>query len=145
MSALLEALNRHDDHALAISDVDGDHGWGAIRSSAAAAAGRLAGDAALRSVGPEDDAGPRIGLLVSPGHRWLATLIAIWRAGMVAVPLSPRYPDRELADLLDDAGAAARVVTVRATAALVPFLPRPLWGGCCCSWARRSCSLRRRR
>lgn len=109
MSALLEALNRHDDHALAISDVDGDHGWGAIRSSAAAAAGRLAGDAALRSVGPEDDAGPRIGLLVSPGHRWLATLIAIWRAGMVAVPLSPRYPDRELADLLDDAGAAALV------------------------------------
>lgn len=110
MSALLVALDRHDDAVLAISDREGDHPWGAIRSKAAAMARRLASDPTL---GPDDGVGARIGVLVSPGHRWLATLIGIWRAGMVAVPLSPRYPDRELTDLLDDAGAAMVVHDAR--------------------------------
>lgn len=106
MSSLLEALDRHHDATLAISDGHGDHRWGAIRSDAACTARHLGTDPMLRS---KDGVGARIGVLVEPGHRWLTTILGIWRAGMVAVPLSPRYPDRELAELLRDAGAAALI------------------------------------
>ena len=110
MSALLEALDQHDDTARAVVDGDGAHEWGAIREAARTLTTHLTSEPAIAPRNrPDEHVGARIGVLVEPGRRWLATIMGIWRAGMVAVPLSPRYPDRELAGLLDDADASALI------------------------------------
>jgi malonyl-CoA/methylmalonyl-CoA synthetase len=107
VSELLAAWDHHDRRQVAVRDEDGAHRWADLERRSSAGAARLASSLAE---GTSDEAfGPRVGMLLEPGAGWLATLMAIWRAGMVAVPLSPRYPDRELARLLLDAGATAVV------------------------------------
>ena len=59
-----------------------------------------------------------VAFLVEPGARFVETLVAIWRAGGIAVPLSPLHTAPELAHLVQD--AAPRVLV--ASAALAPRL-----------------------
>jgi len=106
MSPLLQQLDGRPAASLAVVDERGEHSWEAIRAASMVAARRLTTLAEPADVPGEGRVGPRVGVLVEPGHRWLAAMLGIWRAGMVAVPLSPRHPDRELRALLDDAGAA---------------------------------------
>ena len=56
--------------------------------------------------------------LVEPGVRYVETLLAIWQAGGLAVPLSPLHAAPELAHVVED---AAPLVLV-ASAALAPRL-----------------------
>ena len=56
--------------------------------------------------------------LVEPGVRYVETLVAIWRAGGIAVPLSPLHAAPELAHVVEDAAPLALV----ASAALAPRL-----------------------
>jgi malonyl-CoA/methylmalonyl-CoA synthetase len=69
-----------------------------LERSGRAAAGLLAGR--------QDLAGARVAFLVPPGIRSVAVQWAVWRAGGVAVPLSPHHPPPELAYLLDDSQAS---------------------------------------
>lgn len=53
--------------------------------------------------------GERIALLCSPGHDFMAGLLATWQVGAVAVPLHPAHPGPELAYFVEDAGASVVV------------------------------------
>ena len=77
--------------------------------------------------------------LVEPGALYVETLLAIWQAGAIAVPLSPLHAAPELAHVVEDAAPLARV----ASAALAPRLRqrarrRPAGRTCC---ARKRWSL----
>lgn len=61
----------------------------------------------LRAAGVEP--GDRVGILVQNDPEWAVALLAAWRAGAVAVSLSPLLRARELADELADAGVALLV------------------------------------
>ncbi|MEM1031434.1 MAG: AMP-binding protein [Myxococcota bacterium] len=104
MSASLrvdEALASLPPHGLAIVDADGtEHRWGDLRR------GAQVGAASFGDVAPGD----RVGLLVAPGARWVSSLLALWRRGAVAVPLSPLHPPRERARLLAEVRARHWVV-----------------------------------
>jgi amino acid adenylation domain-containing protein len=63
-------------------------------------AGRLAGLLAERGVRPE----VRVGVAVEQSARWLVTLLAVWKAGGVYVPLDPALPAKLMAGMLADAG-----------------------------------------
>jgi malonyl-CoA/methylmalonyl-CoA synthetase len=47
--------------------------------------------------------------MVAPGFDYVAVILGIWRAGGIAVPLSPTHPAPELEYVLDDTGAEAVV------------------------------------
>lgn len=64
--------------------------------------------------------GDRVILLAGSGRRYVASLLAIWRAGGVAVPLAPGQPTAEWDYVVGDAAAAIAVVQ-RPYA--VPFSP----------------------
>jgi malonyl-CoA/methylmalonyl-CoA synthetase len=58
-----------------------------------------------------DDLGEaRVAFMVGPGFDYVAVLWGIWRAGGIAVPLSPSHPVPEIEYVLDDTGAEAVVV-----------------------------------
>jgi malonyl-CoA/methylmalonyl-CoA synthetase len=82
--------------SIAIEDGDGAHTWEHIRRRAENGGRRLAGKL---------EPGARVGMLLEPGAGWLCTLLAIWRAGCVAVPLTARHPPALREALLADAGA----------------------------------------
>jgi len=48
----------------------------------------------------------RVAFLVRPGHEYVATLLGIWRAGGVAVPLCVSHPLPELEYVVEDSGAS---------------------------------------
>ncbi|MBW2454563.1 MAG: AMP-binding protein [Deltaproteobacteria bacterium] len=106
-SPLLTALEAQPAAAVAVTDGSGEHRWEALRRRAAAGAARLA-ERLPTEAGPD---GPRVGMLVSPGADWVATWLSILQAGGIAVPLCPAYPDRELGEILTDAGASGLVVS----------------------------------
>jgi len=112
-SPLLAALAALPPRAVAVADGRGEHRWEELRARAAAGAARLARDGS----GVTAPDGPRVGMLVAPGADWVGVWLAIVQAGGIAVPLCPAYPDRELAEILDDAGARCLVVS--------PGLDRP--------------------
>jgi non-ribosomal peptide synthetase component F len=111
-SGLIDRLLGHRADGLAIADgTTGGTTYGDLAAASAAAARViLAGRATL--------AGARIGVLVPPGPAFVQALLAIWRAGGVAVPLSPLHPAPELGHIL----------TVSAPEALIvdPGLAKPL-------------------
>ncbi|MEQ8604188.1 MAG: class I adenylate-forming enzyme family protein [Marivibrio sp.] len=55
--------------------------------------------------------GDRVALLIGNERRFVACLMGIVRAGMIAAPVSVRASRRELAYILDDCGAAALIHT----------------------------------
>jgi malonyl-CoA/methylmalonyl-CoA synthetase len=104
-------LAEHPPESIAVRGDDGkrtSYGELARRSLAAAAALRAQG------VGP----GRTVVFLVEPGAGYVETLLAIWRAGGIAVPLSPVHAPPELAHVVQD---AAPLVLV-ASEALAPRL-----------------------
>ena len=60
--------------------------------------------------GRRDLAGARVLLLAAPGADFVAALWAIWRAGGMAVPLSPHQPPAEWTDVCEDARPEAAIV-----------------------------------
>ncbi|MFJ2865141.1 amino acid adenylation domain-containing protein [Kitasatospora sp. NPDC087314] len=63
-------------------------------------AGHLAGLLVARGVRPE----VRVGLAVEQSARWLVTLLAVWKAGGVYVPVDSALPAELAASMLADAG-----------------------------------------
>ncbi len=98
--ALVEAA-RGAEARTALVDEAGEHAYGRLLEGSAAVAARLLADA-----GTGDLAGQRVALLAPAGFEYAAALLGIWRAGGVAVPLSPSHPPAELAYALTDSGAA---------------------------------------
>ena len=59
----------------------------------------------LHMKGVSDLDGARVAFLVENGLRWVSTLLSIWAAGGVAVPLCTSHPAREMAYVVRDSGA----------------------------------------
>lgn len=101
MSELTESLRALLEGEGGVVDVRGRWSGAQLDARSRAGATLLAAQA---------EAGARVGLLVEPGGPWVTSMLAIWRAGMVPVPLSPLYPTPEITALLDDADATLVVV-----------------------------------
>lgn len=67
--------------------------------------------------------GARVALAMNNSPQYLALLFAIWRAGLVAVPVSARLHPREIGFILADSGAALCLADADLAAALGPHLP----------------------
>lgn len=90
-----------DGPTIAIVDRDGEHTYTDLGRAANTVARLL-----LEVTGTEDLDGERIAFRVAPGFDYVATLLGIWRAGGIAVPLCVSHPEPELAYVLDDTSAA---------------------------------------
>jgi malonyl-CoA/methylmalonyl-CoA synthetase len=90
-----------DGHGVAIVDAEGEHTYPELRAASEAVACRL-----LQTAGVDDLAGARIAVHVPPGFGFVATLLGIWHAGGVGVPLCLAHPEPELAHVLDDTRAS---------------------------------------
>ncbi len=114
--------------AIAIVDTRGEHTYGDLHRSAQAVARRL-----LNGTGLPDLDGQRVAFRIAPGIDYVATLLGIWRAGGVAVPLCLTHPEPELAHVLDDSLAflvmsdegGEDVLRRLAAARGIPFIPCP--------------------
>jgi malonyl-CoA/methylmalonyl-CoA synthetase len=95
---LADRLVRFGDRA-AIVDPDGSHTYADVDRQARQLAGRLFGRAGVD--------GGRVVVLGRPGRDFVVALLAVWRAGAMAVPLHPAHPVAELAGLVADADPAA--------------------------------------
>ena len=82
-------------------------------------AARLA--AALASLGLKP--GDRVALAMANNPEYLAILFAIWRAGLVAVPVNARLHAREIAFIVADCEAKLCFTTLDVAAALADHLP----------------------
>ena len=99
---LLERARSRPD-AEALLAPEGTYLYGDLLTSSAAVAAALL-------AGREDLEEARIAVLVPPGFTWVTTILGIWRAGGMAVPLPVAAPDIELAGVLGDAAPKAVVV-----------------------------------
>ena len=63
----------------------------------------------------------RVAFMVGPGFDHVAVLWGIWRAGGIAVPLSPAHPLPEIEHMLDDTGAEAVVADMASELRLKPL------------------------
>jgi long-chain acyl-CoA synthetase len=68
--------------------------------------------------------GDRVALAMTNNPEFLAILFAIWRAGLVAVPVNAKLHAREIADIVADCGARLCFVTTDIAAALAGHLPK---------------------
>ncbi len=50
--------------------------------------------------------GALVGVCLPPSFDWLVTMLAIWKAGGVYLPLEPAYPAQRSLQILDDAGCS---------------------------------------
>jgi malonyl-CoA/methylmalonyl-CoA synthetase len=110
-SHLPSRLSAHPHDAVAVVDTDGtrtSYGELAHRSARAAAA------LGARGVEP----GHTVVFLVEPGARYVETLLAIWHAGGIAVPLSPLHAAPELAHVVQDAAPRLLVASAALAARL---------------------------
>src|SRR5204862_3474882 len=55
--------------------------------------------------------GDTVGILLLNSERYVATLLAVWRAGKTAVPLNYLLPPQELAFIIRDSGMSALVTS----------------------------------
>jgi malonyl-CoA/methylmalonyl-CoA synthetase len=110
LSPLLIRLTGHAPESIAAIAGASRTSYGELARRSAAAA------AALRGAGV--GAGRTVAFLVEPGPLYVETLLAIWRAGGIAVPLSPLHAAPELAHVAQDAAPHVLV----ASEALAPRL-----------------------
>lgn len=101
IGAAIVAAARDAGPRTALVDERGEHSYVDLMAASAAVAGRL-----RRAAGGAELADARVGLLAEPGLEYAAGLLGVWRAGGVAVPLSPAHPPGELAYALTDSGAS---------------------------------------
>jgi malonyl-CoA/methylmalonyl-CoA synthetase len=112
----IELIDRATQHAgrVAIVDAAGEYTYGdLLAASETVARTLLAGRADLGEA--------RVAFMVAPGFDYVAVLWGIWRAGGIAVPLSPLHPGPELEYVLDDTGAEAVVADIGAELRLRPL------------------------
>src|SRR5438477_9324653 len=122
-SPLLLRLAGHPPDSVGVVDADGARtSYGAL-TRGAAGAGR-----ALRARGLS--AGGAVVFLVEPGALFVETLLAIWRAGGIAVPLSPHHTAPELTYVVENA-APMVLVASRALGARLEGIVPPLTGQAC--------------
>ena len=93
-----------DPGATAVIDAHGEHTYEWLDTRSRLRAAQLLGEAA-------DLEEARVGFLMEPGLEHVVTQWAIWRAGGIAVPLSPHHPDPELAHVIADAGVGMLLAT----------------------------------
>jgi malonyl-CoA/methylmalonyl-CoA synthetase len=104
---ILMRLAAHPPDAIAVIDHHPHHDHDGRRTSYAALARAAAVTTnALRAQGVR--AGDTVVFLVEPGSLYVQMLLAIWRAGAIAVPLSPLHTAPELAYVVEN--AAPRVL-----------------------------------
>jgi malonyl-CoA/methylmalonyl-CoA synthetase len=118
--ALIERAEQHADR-VAIIDAPGEYTYDdLLGASETVARTLLAGRADLGEA--------RVAFMVAPGFDYVAVLWGIWRAGGIAVPLSPSHPGPELEYVLDDTGAEAVVADKAAELRLKPLAAlRDVW------------------
>src|SRR6516164_6235685 len=111
---LLARLGAHPKDAIAVA---GDGSEPALRY------GALAGEVAPLVVPP----GAAVAFLVEPGAAYVRALVAIWRAGALAVPLSPLHPRAELEHAIAVAAPRALLASRSLAARLAEAAPgRPI-------------------
>lgn len=101
MFELVRRAEAHDSR-LAIVDADGAWAYGDLLTRSSSLAAALLD-------GRSDLAGERVILLAPSGFHHVVAQWAIWRAGGMAVPLSPAQAEAEWAYVLDDAQAAIAI------------------------------------
>ncbi|RJX28079.1 MAG: long-chain fatty acid--CoA ligase [Desulfarculus sp.] len=79
------------------------------------------GVAAALLQGEKDLSERRVALLAPPGFRYAASLLGIWRAGGLAVPLAVSHPRPELEYVIDDSQASALLTTREFAERLAPM------------------------
>jgi len=100
---LFDVAGRRAD-AIAVVDGAGEHTYERLeRRSRARAAQLLAGRDDLEEA--------RVCFLAEPGIEYVVTQWAIWRAGGIAVPLSPHHPIPELERIVDDCDASILIAS----------------------------------
>jgi malonyl-CoA/methylmalonyl-CoA synthetase len=99
--ALVERVEGHVDR-VAVVDDRGEYTYGDLLSASDSFARRLL-------AGRRDLGEARVAFIVAPGFDYVTTLWGIWRAGGIAVPLSPAHPGPEIEYVLDDTGAELAV------------------------------------
>lgn len=95
---------RIDPDRTAVIDENGAHAYEWLDTRSRLRAAQLLGDR-------EDLEEARVGFLMEPGFEYVVTQWAIWRAGGIAVPLSPHHPDPEIEHVIEDAGIAMLLAT----------------------------------
>jgi malonyl-CoA/methylmalonyl-CoA synthetase len=106
---LLARLASHAPDAAAVTAA------GTAEVAEAATYGALAARAAAVAGGLGALGGAPVAFLVEPGVGFVETLLGIWRAGGLAVPLAPQHPPAEIAYIVGNA-APAQLVASRALA-----------------------------
>jgi malonyl-CoA/methylmalonyl-CoA synthetase len=96
---LLQRLSRHRERT-AVVCAEGSFSFGQLED----ASDRLA--AAIRSRLGAATSGARVAFRVPPGFGYIVTLLGLWRAGAIGLPLALSYPSGELAYALEDADVA---------------------------------------
>jgi len=115
-SPLLIRLAEHPPDAIAVIDPDGHRtSYGELARASAVAA------TTLRAQGVR--AGDTVVFLVEPGALYVETLFGIWRAGGIAVPLSPLHAAPELEHVVRDAAPLVLVASAALTARLPMVSP----------------------
>jgi long-chain acyl-CoA synthetase len=98
----------------------------AIRFTYAETGGRVSRLAAGLTAAGSLQRGDRVALLLKNCPEYWELLFALWHAGMVAVPVNAKLHPREVAWILDNAGAKLTVVSGALADDLRPLTPTPL-------------------
>ncbi len=104
LSRTLQIAARHRPEAPAITDEGRTLSFGAFEDQVARIAGTLTAHHGLKS-------GDRVGLWMENCLEFLPLLYGCWRAGLVAVPINNKLHPKELAWILENAGAKLCVVS----------------------------------
>ena len=116
LSRTLRVAARLDPGAAAITEGDHTLSYGAFEDQVARIAGALR---RRHGLGPGD----RVGLWMENGREFLPALYAIWRSGLTAVPINNKLHPKELAWILDNAGAKLCIMTPDLAARLSELAP----------------------
>jgi malonyl-CoA/methylmalonyl-CoA synthetase len=117
-SPLLNRLAEHAPDATAIVDRDGQQtSYGQLTRRSVAAAVALT----AQGVRPGD----RVAFLIEPGALYVETLLAIWRAHAIAVPLSPLHAAPEIDHVVQNAAPAVLVASAPLAARLADLASPP--------------------
>jgi malonyl-CoA/methylmalonyl-CoA synthetase len=118
--ALVDRAIRHGRNT-AVVDVGGAHTYDdLLHASDMVARTLVAGRAELGEA--------RVAVMVGPGLEYVATMLGIWRAGGIAVPLASTHPMPEIEYVLDDTGAEALVADHANALRLKPLAKtRDIW------------------
>ncbi|KAM0227704.1 hypothetical protein ACHAP5_012126 [Fusarium lateritium] len=101
-SAFIEAIQKHDQESIAVVESDSGESfcYRSLLNSIACAKELL-----LAKVGKNDISGERIAFMVESGFEYVVTLLAIFAANAIAVPLAPSFPAPELRYILENSEA----------------------------------------